>query len=374
MKLPEKKLGFGCMRFPLLNPDDPTTVDVPQVCDMVDAFLEKGFTYFDTAWFYHKGLSENIVKEALVDRYPRDKFTVATKLPLSSLKEADEARQEEIFATQLQKIGVEYFDYYLLHNINTDNYQTAQRLHSFDFVSRMKAEGKVKHMGFSFHDKADVLDKVLTEHPEVEFVQLQLNYLDWESSTVQSRLCYEVAVKHGKKVVVMEPVKGGKLAVPQAEVVDLFKSYAPDASPASWAIRFAATLPEVMVVLSGMSNREQMADNAGYMEHFQPLNEEEQAIVEKAADIIRGDGTVPCTGCAYCVDGCPQGIPIPEHFAILNNSVRNPGPDYRAMYQELAAEKAPASNCVFCGQCMGACPQHIDVIGTLMGIAEKFEK
>ena len=373
MKLPEKKLGFGCMRFPVLDPDDPVSVDIPQVCDMVDAFLEKGFTYFDTAWFYHKGTSENVVKQVLVDRYPRDKFTIATKLPLSSLKEADEARQEEIFATQLEKIGVDYFDYYLLHNINTGNYETAQRLGSFDFVSRMKAEGKVKCMGFSFHDKADVLDKVLTEHPEVEFVQLQINYLDWESATVQSRLCYEVAVKHGKKVVVMEPVKGGKLAAPQAEVADLFKGYAPDASPASWAIRFAASLPEVMVVLSGMSDRAQMADNAGYMENFRPLNEEEQAIVEKAADIIRGDGTVPCTGCAYCVDGCPQGIPIPEHFAILNNSIRNPGPDYKAMYDALSAEKAPANACIFCGQCMGACPQHIDVIGALMGLAEKFK-
>lgn len=368
-----KKLGFGCMRFPLLNPDDPTSVDIPQVCDMVDAFLEKGFTYFDTAWFYHKGLSENIVKQVLVDRYPRDSFTVATKLPLTSLKEAEPARQEEIFAEQMKKVGVDHFDYYLLHNINTDNYATAQRLGSFDFVSRMKAEGKVKHFGFSFHDKADFLDKVLTEHPEVEFVQLQLNYLDWESATVQSRLCYEVVVKHGKKVVVMEPVKGGKLAVPQTEVTDLFKSYAPDASPASWAIRFAASLSEVMMVLSGMSSREQMADNIGYMEHFLPLNEEEQAIVEKAADIIRGDGTVPCTACAYCVDGCPQGIPIPDYFAILNDSIRKPGPDYKAMYQALAAEKAPASACVFCGQCMKACPQHIDVIGTLLAVAAKFE-
>jgi len=368
-----KKLGFGCMRFPLLNPDDPTSVDIPQVCDMVDAFLAKGFTYFDTAYFYHKGISENIVKQVLVDRHPRDSFTLATKLPLSSLKEADEARMEAVFYEQMEKCGVDYFDYYLMHNVNADTYQTAQRLNSFAFAAARKAEGKIKHLGFSFHDKAEFLDKVLTEHPEVEFVQLQLNYLDWESITVQSRLCYEVAVKHGKKVVVMEPVKGGKLAVPPQEVIDLFKGYAPDASPASWAIRFAASLSEVMVVLSGMSNREQMADNTSYMENFVPLNAEEQAIAEKAADIIRGDGTVPCTACAYCVDGCPQGIPIPDYFAILNDSIRKPGPDYKAMYQALAAERTPASKCVFCGQCMRACPQHIDVIGTLLTVAAKFE-
>lgn len=366
-----KKLGFGCMRFPLLDPNDPTSVDIPQVCDMVDAFLEKGFTYFDTAWFYHKGVSENIVKQVLVDRHPRHSFTLADKLPLSSLKEADEARQAEIFARQLEKCGVDHFDYYLMHNVNADSYQTAQRLGSFEFAAARKAEGKIRHLGFSFHDKADVLDKVLTEHPEVEFVQLQLNYLDWESITVQSRLCYEVAVKHGKKVVVMEPVKGGKLAAPPQEVIDLFRSHAPDASPASWAIRFAASLPEVMVVLSGMSDREQMADNTGYMADFVPLNGEEQAIVAQAADIIRGDGTVPCTACAYCVDGCPQHIPIPEYFTLLNNSIRNPGPGYQAAYQALAAEHP--ITCVYCGQCMRACPQHIDVIGALMTLKATFE-
>ncbi len=368
-----KKLGFGCMRFPLLNPDDPTSVDIPQVCDMVDHFLAKGFTYFDTAYFYHGCTSEGIVKQVLVDRHPRDSFTLATKMPLSVMQDTDKAGQETMFRSQLEKCGVDYFDYYLLHNINGGTYTTAQRLDSFEFVSRMKAEGKVKLMGFSFHDSAEMLDRVLTEHPEVDFVQLQINYLDWESPTVQSRLCYETAVKHGKKVVVMEPVKGGKLAVPPKEVADLFRAYAPDASPASWAIRFVASLENVMMVLSGMSDMAQMADNTAYMERFIPLNEEEQKIVAEAADIIRGDGTVPCTACTYCVDGCPQGIPIPDYFALLNDSIRNPGPDYKAAYAELAASHAPASACVFCGQCERACPQHIDVPGMLMMVKATFE-
>lgn len=366
-----QRLGFGCMRFPLLDREDPTSVDIPQVCSMVDTFLAQGFTYFDTAYFYHKGTSENLVKQVLVDRHPRSSFTLADKLPLALLKEADEAKQAAIFNEQLEKCGVDFFDYYLLHNINAESYETALRLGSFDFVLRKKAEGKVRHFGFSFHDKADVLDKVLTEHPEVEFVQLQLNYLDWESASVQSRLCYEVAVKHDKKVVVMEPVKGGKLAAPPQEVIALFKGYAPDTSPASWAIRFAASLDHVMVVLSGMSNLEQLMDNTAYMSDFTPLGVMEQAIVAKAADLIRGDGTVPCTACAYCVEGCPQSIPIPEYFTILNNSIRKPGSDYKAEYQALG--RTPASQCICCGRCMKACPQHIDIIGTLQTMANIFE-
>lgn len=358
-----KKLGFGCMRFPLLDPEDPTSVDIPQVCGMVDRFLERGFTYFDTAYFYHKGTSENIVKQVLVDRHPRDSFTLADKLPLTSLKDKTEEDQERIFDEQLKKCGVDHFDYYLLHNVNVGTYQTAQRLDSFSFALRKKAEGKIRHLGFSFHDTAAMLDRVLTEHPQVEFVQLQLNYLDWEDPAVQSRLCYETAVRHGKKVVVMEPVKGGKLANPPQPVVDLLRDHDPAPSMPSWAIRFAASLDNVMVVLSGMSDLEQLTDNTNYMADFVPLNEQEQTLMAQAADLIRGDGTIPCTACSYCTDGCPSHIPIPSIFALYNDSIREPDrEDYRGAFRAL--EVKPEA-CLYCGQCMGACPQHIDVIGGL---------
>ena len=358
-----KKLGFGCMRFPLLNPDDPKSVDLEQVKAMVDLFLKRGFTYFDTAWFYHQGTSEGVVRQALVDRYPRDSFTLADKMPLSSLKDKTAADQEEIFRTQLERCGVDYFDYYLLHNVNAESYETALALDTFSYLLGQKGQGRIRHLGFSFHDSAKVLDRVLTEHPEVEFVQLQLNYLDWESPSVQSRLCYETVVRHGKKVVVMEPVKGGKLADPSPEVAQLFRGYDPAASLPSWAIRFAASLEEVMVVLSGMSTLAQVDDNTGYMSDFLPLSQEELALTARAAELIRGDGTVPCTACSYCTEGCPQHIPIPVILALYNGSIRAPGQrDYKGEYQALEVN---GSACVYCGQCRRSCPQHIDVIGAL---------
>ncbi len=358
-----KKLGFGCMRFPLLDPEDPTSVDLNQVKAMVDLFLKRGFTYFDTAWFYHQGTSEGVVKQALVGRYPRDRFTLADKMPLSMLKDKTKEDQEQTFRTQLERCGVDYFDFYLLHNVTAESYQTAQRLDTFTYLLEQKEKGLIRHLGFSFHDSAKVLDRVLTEHPEVEFVQLQLNYLDWESPSVQSRLCYETAVRHGKKVVVMEPVKGGKLAAPSPEVAQLFRSYAPDASLPSWAIRFAASLDHVMVVLSGMSSLEQVEDNTGYMANFTPLTAEEQALTQRAAQLIRGDGTVPCTACSYCTEGCPQHIPIPTVLALYNGSILAPGEkDYREEYRSLPVN---ADACVYCGQCRRACPQHIDVISAL---------
>ena len=358
-----KKLGFGCMRFPLLNPDDPKSVDLEQVKAMVDLFLKRGFTYFDTAWFYHQGTSEGVVRQALVDRHPRDSFTLADKMPLSSLKDKTAADQEEIFRTQLERCGVDYFDYYLLHNVNAESYETALALDTFSYLLGQKGQGRIRHLGFSFHDSAKVLDRVLTEHPEVEFVQLQLNYLDWESPSVQSRLCYETAARHGKKVVVMEPVKGGKLADPSPEVAQLFRGYDPAASLPSWAIRFAASLEGVMVVLSGMSTLAQVEDNTGYMSDFRPLRQEELALTARAAELIRGDGTVPCTACSYCTEGCPQHIPIPVILALYNGSIRDPGQrDYRGEYQALEVN---GSACVYCGQCRRSCPQHIDVIGAL---------
>ena len=251
---------------------------------MVDTFLEHGFTYFDTAYMYHEFQSEKIVRAALVERHDRSAFTLATKLPTMFLKA--EGDQERIFAEQLEKCGVDYFDYYLLHNLNVANYRKVCRFDSFAFAARMKAEGKIRHVGFSFHGSAQLLDEILTKHPEMEFVQLQINYLDWESEWVQSRRCYEVAVKHKKPVIVMEPVKGGTLAKVPKNAEKLFRDREPELSVPSWAIRFAASLDNVMMVLSGMSTLEQMEDNLSYMEDFRPLTEEEKKLTAQVADGI----------------------------------------------------------------------------------------
>ncbi len=370
-----KKLGFGCMRLPLTDPKDFTKVDTAQVERMVDTFLERGFTYFDTAYMYHEFQSEKIVREALVKRHDRSAFTLATKLPTMFLKA--EGDQERIFAEQLEKCGVSYFDYYLLHNLNVANYRTAERFGSFAFAARMKAEGKIRHVGFSFHDNAALLDEILTAHPETEFVQLQINYIDWENESIQSRKCYETARRHGKQVVVMEPVKGGTLARLPEEAEALFRTVRPELSPASWAIRYAASLEGVMMVLSGMSSIEQLEDNTSYMEHFEPLNAAERKAVDEAVGIINRSIAVPCTACRYCVEGCPQQIAIPEYFALYNNRKQslNKGFAVQSVYYEnLAQTHGRASACIACRKCERSCPQHLPIVELLRKVAETFEK
>lgn len=369
-----KKLGFGLMRLPLLDGNDQTSFDVKQICEMVDSFLAQGFTYFDTAYMYHNFKSENVVKEVLTSRHPRDSYLLATKMPSMFLKE--EADLERIFNEQLEKTGVEYFDYYLLHCLNMENYEICERLKAFDFAMKLKAEGKIRKAGFSFHDSAEMLDKILTAHPEMEFVQLQINYLDWEDMNVQSRLCYEVAKKHGKDIIVMEPVKGGTLANVPPRAEKLLKEKAPDMSVPSWAIRFAATVDNVIMVLSGMSNMQQLSDNTSYMADFRPLSEEEFALCQKVADIINSTVTIPCTACRYCVDGCPTNIPIPEYFALLNADnieIDKPFNVQQNHYDNLALSHGKASDCIACGQCETHCPQHIKIIDMLKTVSAKFD-
>ena len=367
-----KNLGFGLMRLPTIERDGKKIVDTPMVCQMVDSFLEQGFTYFDTAYMYHEFQSENVIREALVQRHSRESYILTTKLPTMYLKEKED--MERIFEEQLQKCGVEYFDYYLVHNLNVKHYATAQRLGAFDFVMQKKKEGKVRHVGFSFHDTAEVLDQILTEHPEVEFVQLQINYLDWESESIQSRKCYEVARKHNMPIIVMEPVRGGALAnVPQS-VEKLFRSHDPKMSVASWAVRYAASLDGVFMVLSGMSNMEQLMDNMSYMKEFTPLTKEENEKALLAADLINGAISIPCTACQYCTTDCPMNIAIPEYFSLYNQQKgEEKSTDAVAAYNALTAERGRASDCIGCGQCEEKCPQHIEIMNWLQEVGNRFE-
>lgn len=369
-----KKLGFGLMRLPLIDKDDQGSIDMVKFTSMIDEYMKNGFTYFDTAYPYHNGNSEIAFREAVVKRYPRNAYTITDKLPMFMINEKSQI--PKIFNEQLIKCGVEYFDYYWLHGIGDQTYLLSEEMGAFEFIKEKKSEGKIKHIGFSFHDSAEVLDKILRNHPEMEYVQLQINYIDWEDDIVQSRKCYEVAKKHNKPVIVMEPIKGGSLASISPEAEKLFKEENSQLSTASWAIRYAASFDNVMVVLSGMSNKEQLQDNISYMKEFQPLSEREEKIIEKAGAIIKSSIAIPCTSCHYCTENCPKNVAIPECFSIYNNLKRFGSLQLNfslVCYENLKEKHRDASECIECKQCENVCPQHLPITTYLKEVANELK-
>jgi predicted aldo/keto reductase-like oxidoreductase len=354
----KKKLGFGCMRFPMAGDQ----VDIPAVQEMVDAFLAAGFNYFDTARPYHQTRSEHILRQVLTSRYPRESYVLTNKLSGNFFQTTEEIRP--LVQQQLDACGVEYFDFFLMHVMSTARHKKYLNTHAYDIVQEYKAAGKLRHVGMSFHDSAEALDKILTWQPELEFVQLQFNYVDYEDSKVQARLCYEVCRKHGKPVMVMEPVKGGSLVNLPEEAAKLL----PNGSTASYAIRFAASFPQVVMVLSGMSNTEQMADNLSFMTDFKPLTEDEHKRIEKVRTIYQAQHKIPCTACRYCTDGCPAGIPIPDVFNCMNQKRSGEGEPDKA-YAEIENN---ASACIGCGQCENECPQNLQIRELLKEVEKAF--
>ena len=368
MEKVKKNFGFGCMRLPM-NGDQ---VDIAETTRMVDEFLAQGFNYFDTAHGYIGGKSELALKECLTSRYPREAYSLTDKLTDSYFK--SEADIRPFFESQLEACGVDYFDFYLMHAQNADNFKKFKACRAYETAFALKAEGKVRHVGLSFHDRAEVLDQILTEYPQVEVVQIQFNYLDYNDVAVQSRKCYEVCRKHGKPVLVMEPVKGGSLVNLPEEAKKVLDDLH-GGSPASYAIRFAAGFPGMMMVLSGMSNLEQMKDNLSYMRDFKPLNETELAAVNKVQEIFHKMNMIPCTACRYCVEGCPKQISIPDLFAIMNTKQLHH--DWNADYYYEEVHTAPgrrASDCLKCGKCEKICPQHLPIRKLLEEVAKEFDK
>ena len=359
------KTGFGFLRIPQ---NEDKTIDYAALNPLVDHFLEQGGTYFDTAYTYLNGLSEEALRLSLVERYPRERFQIADKLPGYKAKTYEQCW--DFFNEQLQRCGVSFFDVYLLHFLNEKNYATAQRLEQFRFLQELKEKGLAKRVGFSYHDSPELLDKILTDHPEVEIVQLQINYLDWDSVSLRARELYEVAVAHDKDVVIMEPVKGGSLANLPEEAAAVLRAAAPEESCASWAIRFATDLSQVSVVLSGMNTMEQLRDN---MRDFRPLCEQERQLLDRCAEIIRSNTAVACTSCGYCEPNCPVGMPIPKLYALYNDYSRTPGEDWKMQptYNQLSTK---ASACIGCGTCEKNCPQKLKITEHLAEVAKVFEK
>lgn len=364
----KKNFGFGCMRLPMNGEE----VDIEQTKRMVDTFLDRGFNYFDTAHGYIQGKSETALKTVLTSRYPREKYILTDKLTDCFFKTQADIRP--FFESQLEACGVDYFDFYLMHAQNETSFGHFKACRAYETAFQLKAEGKVRHVGISFHDRAEVLEQILTEYPQVEAVQIQFNYVDYEDLAIQSRRCYEVCRKFGKPVIVMEPVKGGSLVNLPEEAKKVLEDLH-GGSPASYAIRFVAGFPGIMMVLSGMSDMEQMLDNTSFMADFHPLNEKEMAAIRKVREIFRAKDMIPCTACRYCIDGCPQHISIPDLFAVMNTKQIHKNWDAGRCYNEVhTATGSRASDCLECGKCEKACPQHLPIRKLLKDVAKVFEK
>lgn len=370
-----KTLGFGCMRMPLKEKDDPTSFDYEKIGALFDDFLARGFDYFDTAYTYHGYRAEEAVRKALVERHPRESFRLATKLPLRDFRDAQD--MENIFEEQLRNCGVKYFDFYLLHNMGMNVYEKCCRYDAFHFVREKQREGKILHTGMSFHDTPELLEEILQKYGDcLDFLQLQINYADWEQPNVQAKRCLETAVRHGKPVIVMEPCRGGTLANLPEEAEKRMRARRPDDSPASWAFRFAAEQEGVFCVLSGMNAPEQVEENCGVFEHLQPLTQEDYGVLAEVTKILHADTAIECTACEYCTHDCPKSIAIPKYFALYNSAVRAKGgfSSQIAYYNNISlGAGSRAGDCIGCGRCEEACPQHLPIRKYLKDVAEKFE-
>ena len=363
----KKNFGFGCMRLPM----NGNEVDLEETSRMVDAFLEAGFNYFDTAHGYLGGQSETALRHCLTSRYPRDRYILTNKLSGQCFSKEEEIRP--LFQQQLEACGMDYFDFYLMHAQDRNGFQKYKQMRAYEISLELLAEGKIRHFGISFHDRADVLDQILTEYPQIEVVQIQLNYADFDDPSVQSRKCLEVCRKHGKPAIIMEPVKGGALVKLPEEAQKVFDELG-GGSNASYAIRFAASQEGVRIVLSGMGSMAMMEDNISYMKNFRPLNEKEAAAVDQVCTIFRSLGAIPCTSCRYCTEVCPQGIPIPDMFSLLNAKRIWNTWNTNFYYIKTTEEGSRAKDCLECGACEGICPQHLEIRSLLKEVSKEFDK
>lgn len=368
LSISTKKLGFGLMRLPKINGEE----DIEQTKKMVDYCISYGYNYFDTAYVYDNGLSEKAVKEVLTNRYNRSDFILASKLPYWEVETLED--RERILQEQLERTGVEFFDMYLIHSITKGRVEHIDKLDAWNYAISLKERGIAKNIGFSFHDKAELLDELLTKHPEMEFVQLQINYADYDDETIQSKKCLEVCIKHNKPVIIMEPIKGGSLAVLNESTAKILKDANPNATLSSWALRFVAGLPNIVTILSGMSNLEQVQENVQLFENMTPLTTEEENTLDKAVQSIRSLPIVPCTSCGYCKKGCPKNIPIPAIFSCYNEYIQyNNLRSAKTQYSWCTEDGYIAGHCINCKQCESVCPQHIEITKHLKDISKLFD-